>query len=606
MKKNKALRKSDILYHIIKGWRMILLCTVIGLIIGVVIIGAGFIRGEVSKEYRVTASIAIVTARKSDKENNSVLGARVLTDTAVYIIKSQKNMEAIVDELKLRGVSADDISRNLSLTRYEETEVVDMTLLWRSEKEGVSIMDALIKVSTGSIKDVIKMGAVTVINEPKANFIVGGNINMSTAIYATVVGFLLGLGICFLRFLLMPTLINEDDVANIFGIDTLGSLPLERQYMTAKPTDKGDLPIYDDIRSVSHLLISHLENARVNKLYITSTCHNEGKTRLLADIAMQFARLGKKTLLIDCDLANPRLGALFFDELEYEQTLNSLYRGDSDKLDAILHINGCLDILPTVLEKNPEDLNDALLVELQRAMEGYDYVMIDAPPVGVEAEALRLNEIVDTALYVVRFDFAKLDDIKRSMLRIAKSGIPVVGAVFNCVVNWRQTVINTPKRLTAALKREEKKRAKQQKKHEAYKEMMEKKEEMNRRPDRRYLDGVAPAGTPLPAPAAEEAESGKKKRREKKQRTKKAKTEAKAENTEPVAEAPQTAEPTAQEPVTAEETPAEKKAEKKAAETKPDKKKAEKKPQKSSDKKAEKQSSDKKNGDKKSGKKKKK
>ena len=496
MKKNKALRRSDILYHLIKGWRVILLFTAIGVAAGVVIIGAGFIRGEVSREYRITSSLAVVTALPTEEGNNNVNAARTVSDTAIYIIKSQNNMERVVNDLGLRGINAADIGRNLNVSKYGETEVLELTLLWRSEKEGLSIMNSINKVSTNAIRDVIKIGAVTVINEPKASFIVGGNINISMWIYAAVAGLLIGLGICILRFLIAPTLINEDDIASIFGIDTLGSLALDKTYARSKPMKNTDLPIMDDIKSVAHLLISHMENARVNKLYVTSTGHDEGKTRLIADIALNLARLGKKTLLIDCDLSNPKLGALFFDDIKYEQTLNSLYRGDSDKLDAILHVNGCLDLLPTVLEKNPEDINDPLLAELKKVSEGYDYVLIDAAPVGVDAEVLRLNEVVDTVLYVVRYDYMKLDDIKRSMLRIAKSGIPVVGAVFNCVINWRQTIINTPKHLAAALKREEKKREKQEKRHEAYKDMMAKRDEMNKRPDRRYLDGIAPSDTP--------------------------------------------------------------------------------------------------------------
>ncbi len=503
MKKNKALRKSDILYHIIKGWRIILLFTLIGIIVGVALIAVSYIRGEVAREYKVTSSIAVVGNRYPDVDitklapdqvfmKNDVTMARLMTDTAMYLVKSRKNMDAVAEKLNLRGVTANDISHNLTLSRVGETEVIELTLLWRSEKEGLMIMDAIDEVSSTTLKKSLKIGEISVVNESQAAFIVGGNISISTLEYSAVFGLVLGFAICILKFLIAPTLINESDVTSIFGIDTLGSLPLDQEYARLKPRQKRELPIFDDIKSVTHLLISHMEGARAKKLYITSTIHSEGKTRLLADIGLHLARLGKKTLLIDCDLVNPRLGALFFDDLKYEQTLNSLYRGDSDKLDAILHINGCLDILPTVLERNPEDINDALLNVLKTVMDGYDYVLIDAAPIGVDAEVLRLNEITDTVLYVVRYDDAKLDDIKRSMLRIAKSGIPVVGAVFNCVVNWRQTLINAPKRLSSMISREEKKRRKEEEKQASYREKMKKKEELERRPDRRYLDGIAP------------------------------------------------------------------------------------------------------------------
>lgn len=471
MKKKKGLRRSDILYHIIKGWRLIVLFTIIGATIGAVLIGAGYIRGEVSREYRINSSFAVITPKESeiDKKNNNISVSKSMTATAMYIVKSRKNMKAVVDRLNLRGVSAGDIAGNLSLSRQGETEVVEMTLLWRSEKEGLAIMQAINEVSSKSIADTLKAGSVSIINEPSASFIIGGSIGFSTMLYGAVFGLAAGVLLCVLRFLIAPTLINEDDVISLFGIDSLGAIPLDKRYSYTKPLMKTEISVMDDIKSAAHLLLSRLEAAGVNKLYVTSTTHVEGKTRLIADFALQFARLGKKTLLIDCNLADPRLGALFYDELKYEQTLNSLYRGDSDQLDAILHVNGCLDILPTVLEKNPESLNDPLLVELKRVMNGYDYVFIDAAPVGEDAEVLRLNEIADTALYIVRYDYARIDDIKRAMWRIAKSDIPVVGVVFNFTFSWRQAIINTPRRLNTALRRVEKRKKKDEKRRTAYK-----------------------------------------------------------------------------------------------------------------------------------------
>ncbi len=132
MKKNKALRNSDILYHIIKGWRMILLFTLIGLIVGVIIIGAGYIRGEVTREYQITSSFAIITPKPTDEKTkaNNIQMSKGLTETAIYIVKSEKNIQSVVENLGLRGVSAADISKNLTLTRYNDTEVVEMKLLW--------------------------------------------------------------------------------------------------------------------------------------------------------------------------------------------------------------------------------------------------------------------------------------------------------------------------------------------------------------------------------------------------------------------------------------------------------------------------------------------
>jgi len=285
MNKSRTFKKSDILFHIVKGWKIVLICTVVGLIIGVTVIGAGYIRGEVSREYRISTSVAVITSGKEYKtatpSETNLNAARSLTESAIYVIKSQRNINAVISDLGLQGVSANDITRNLTVSRSGDTEIIEITLLWRSEKEGLSIVSAINRVTSSVMKDTVKMGYLSVINEPKATFIVGGNINLSVWIYAAIVGFFIGIGFCILKLIFAPTLINEDDITAIFGIDTLGSLLFDKQYARQKPLSKSELPIMDDIKSSAHLLLGHLENAGVNKLYVTSTMHDEVTYSLL-------------------------------------------------------------------------------------------------------------------------------------------------------------------------------------------------------------------------------------------------------------------------------------------------------------------------------------
>ena len=462
--KRKNYKKSDIIYHIVKRWRLILFATALGLVVGLTMNGISIIRGEMSKEFKIRSSIAVVAL---DEEGNysSERGiptksdtemAREMTDSALYIIKSTRNIETVISTMGIKGVSVKDITSNLSAVRYGDTEIVELTLLWRSEREGIEIMSAINDVTDKTMLETLHIGRISVIDYPKSSFIVGGNIGgLSTW---ALIGFLLGIMLCIAKWLFEPTIINDTEIESAFGITSLGSVPFDAKYAVSKPMKGDESAIKDDIKSVTHLLINHLKLKNAKKLYITSTLHDEGKTRLTADIALHLSELGKRTLLIDCNMKNPVLGTLFYDELPYEQTLNALYRGDSDSLDAISHINGCLDILPMILERNPETFNDALIHVLNSVTDGYDYVLIDAAPVGTDAEVLRLNEVVDAVMFVVRFDKAKTESIRQALIRVAKSGVPIVGAAFNYVVNWKNTILNTPKRVSNAILRELKKR----------------------------------------------------------------------------------------------------------------------------------------------------
>lgn len=473
--KKTQIKKSDIVYHLLKGWRIILLFSFVGLIVGVLLIGAGYIRGEMTKEYKITSSVVVVAMNENDvfstKTNvpykTDVEIARDITEDAMYIIKSRNNLSKVIDTLELKGVSVGTISGNLTLERQGDTEIIELSLLWRSEREGVRVMEAINSVSDKMLLDTMHVGRINVINQPSASYIVGGNIGVSTWIYAVLVGMVLGVLFCLIRFIFRATVINSTDVEDVFGIDLLASLPYDPQYAGSMQFPDKESVIGDDLKSLAHMLISRMAQTNIRRIYITSSEHMEGRTGLLANIAVHLSELGKKTLLIDCDLANPRLGTVFADNLLYEQTLNALYRGDSDKVDAIMHVNGCLDLLPVILEKAPENLNDAMLQAILDVTKEYDYVLIDAPPVGADAEVLRLNEIAQAALFVIRSDYASVDCIKKSILRLNKSGIPIIGGIFNAASSWKDAFKKTKKYMDTLDKAVSKRRKKEKKKKPA-------------------------------------------------------------------------------------------------------------------------------------------
>ena len=473
MNKKTTLKKSDIVYHLLKGWRIILLFTIIGFILGIAFIGAGYIRGEMSKEYKISSSVVIVALNEKDQFSSKtnvpyktdVDIARDLAEDAKYIIRSEKNMSQVIDMLDLKGVSPGMLSSNLTVSRYGDTEILELSLLWRSEREGLEIMEAINTSSDKQLIETMKIGRINVIDQPRASFIVGGNIGVSTWFYAAIVGFVAGMLFCLIRFIFGATIINSSDVEDVFEIDLLAALPYDKEFAQSKQFPDKNSVISDDLKSLAHMLMNRMEKNGYKRVYMTSTSRKEGRTGIIANVAMYLSQMGKKTLLIDCDLENPQLGTIFADELKYEQTLNALYRGDSDKIDAVMHVNGCLDLLPVILEKVPENFNDAMLGALSDVMDGYDYVLIDAAAVGSDAEMLRLNDIVDAVLFTVRSDFATVDSIKHSVLRLKKSEVTIIGGVFNASSSWKDAFKKPKKYMDNLDKAVSKRRRKEKKKN---------------------------------------------------------------------------------------------------------------------------------------------
>lgn len=446
---NKQLRISDFLFAVRKRLVMILVFSAVGLGMGIILSVASYMRGEMSKQYAISTAIAVTsqnqnglfTAAKSNDPNSTDISlAEEMVDSVIYVMKSDKTLTAAVNRLNLLGITTKDIYDNLTLTQYKETQIIDITLYWRSAQEGVEILTAINEVAPGILIETLKIGNVSVINEPTARYLIGGNINATMWGYMAVLGFCLGVGFAALELLLRPTLLNAHDMEHTFAVEVLGEIPERKRYFNKKRNlllenedDETNADVLDNYVSLGHIIKNHLQTMEHTCIYVTSASQNEGKTTVTAYIAVQLAEIGMKVLLIDFDTRNPRLGGMFLNKVEYENSINALYRGETTREDAITSLTGKLDILPAVLERRPLPLDDALLEMVNQLKEHYDVILMDTAPVGQVADTMSLNQLADVALLVVRFDGASLESIRDALTRLDKSGMRIMGCVVNGV-----------------------------------------------------------------------------------------------------------------------------------------------------------------------------
>ena len=91
-------------------------------------------------------------------------------------------------------------------------------------------MEELIKTSNDNLYDALNIGQIRTINEPRASFIVGGNIGISTWVYGALFGLASGVLFCLLRFIFAATVINGIDMEEVFDLDLLAVLPYDKEY----------------------------------------------------------------------------------------------------------------------------------------------------------------------------------------------------------------------------------------------------------------------------------------------------------------------------------------------------------------------------------------
>ena len=145
----------------------------------------------------------------------------------------------------------------------------------------------------------------------------------------------------------------------------------------------------------------------------TSTQSGEGKTFTASNVAISFALLGKKAIILGLDIRKPRLAELFEID-DHHHGITPLLTKDHNTWQDIeaqiinSGVNKNLDILMAgPIPPNPAELIarhslDDIMAQLR---EHYDYILIDTAPVGLVSDTLQISRIADATVYLCRADY---------------------------------------------------------------------------------------------------------------------------------------------------------------------------------------------------------
>ena len=179
------------------------------------------------------------------------------------------------------------------------------------------------------------------------------------------------------------------------------------------------------------------ENEKV--IAFTSTTSGEGKTFTAANLAVSFALLGKKVIIVGLDIRKPRLAELF-EIKDHHHGITKLLVHEHPTREEILSqvlpsgVNDRLDLLMAgPIPPNPAELLarkslDNIIIELK---EIYDYIIIDTAPIGLVTDTLQLSRIIDATVYLCRADYTTKDSFMLINSLAAEKKLPNMSIVIN-------------------------------------------------------------------------------------------------------------------------------------------------------------------------------
>src|SRR5216683_2027134 len=191
-------------------------------------------------------------------------------------------------------------------------------------------------------------------------------------------------------------------------------------------------PGMEEFRTLRSRLYQAREKQPLSKLLISSALPKEGKTFTAANLAQVIVRQhGRRVLLVDADLRNPRLHSCL--GAESGPGLSEYLRSESDEFSVIQRgpMENLFFIPAGVNTGNPTELlaNGRLKFLLSRLETMFDWIIVDSAPAVPVADAALLANFCDGVLLVVRSNSTPIDAARKARKEFAERN--VVGVVLN-------------------------------------------------------------------------------------------------------------------------------------------------------------------------------
>lgn len=171
-------------------------------------------------------------------------------------------------------------------------------------------------------------------------------------------------------------------------------------------------------------------------IVITSCLPNEGKSTTAISLAVSLAETGKKVLLIDADMRKSVLHREFQIQGAYKG-LSHFLSGQAELSDIMCKVRG-LDLvvmLAGVVPPNPTEMlgQKRFKTLLASGRKVYDYIIIDAPPLGSVIDAAIIAKECDASILVMAAKTISRKFAKTVKNQLEKSRCPILGVVLNKV-----------------------------------------------------------------------------------------------------------------------------------------------------------------------------
>jgi capsular exopolysaccharide synthesis family protein len=251
---------------------------------------------------------------------------------------------------------------------------------------------------------------------------------------ALIIGLLLGVGLAVLRDFLDRSIKTPEELETAIGIPVVGTIPPFK-------ASKQPIPVAEQPRTAAAEAFRKL---RTNFAFlgvdrqslccvITSPAATDGKSTVVANLAVALAQAGQRVVIVDADLRRPTLHRLFGLQQRVGATTVLLDRAGLH--DAVQYLGPDMPAVLTSgqLPPNPAELLGSKRMEdlLASLRSAYEVVLVDCAPVLPVTDPMVVSRFADGILLIARAGATTRDQVQAARAVSSKAGAKLFGAVLN-------------------------------------------------------------------------------------------------------------------------------------------------------------------------------
>lgn len=227
---------------------------------------------------------------------------------------------------------------------------------------------------------------------------------------AFVLGIAIPVGIIYIIELLRYKIEDRSDVKKLTTVPIIGDIPasdnMPKEGSVVVRENQNDM-MAETFRNV-RTNVQYMLGSNQKVVLITSTTNGEGKSFVAANLAISFALLGKKVVIVGLDIRKPGLNKAF--QMSHKEDGITRYLADPEHTDLMSllqqsNVTPNLYILPGgAIPPNPTELvaRDSLVQAVDRLKKEFDYVILDTAPIGMVTDTQLISRVADMSIYVCR------------------------------------------------------------------------------------------------------------------------------------------------------------------------------------------------------------